>query len=95
MILGFSRFSGTKEIIRIDNKHFFFNFSQYRVYLSLLRMICIPLLYPLRCFEILQILSRDSRTTDPAVRGPTRGIDLDPRMSSMERANYPGMTMMG
>ena len=56
-----------------------------------LRMISIPFLYPLRCFEILQILSRDSRTTDPAVRG--RGID--PRRSSMKRANYPGMTMMG
>ena len=37
-----------------------------------LRMISIPFLYPLRCFEILQILSRDSRTTDPAVRGRGR-----------------------
>jgi len=72
LILGFSRFSGTKEIIRIDNKHFFFNFSQCRGYLSLLRMISIPFLYPLRCFEILQIPSRDSRTTEPAVRGRGR-----------------------
>ena len=93
MILGFSRFSGTKEIIRIDNKHFFFNFSQCRGYFSLLRMISIPFLYPLRCFEILQIPSRDSRTTEPAVRG--RGTVVDPRRSSMKRANYPGMTMMG